>query len=120
SEEVMADFGERISSELDSVLRIFETAGKDQSAYGKALSQASGELGGGHLGDAEMKRVIDQVIGATRAMEQRSRVLEQKLKQSSQEVNDLRERLESVRKESLTDQLTGIANRKAFDNQMKA
>jgi diguanylate cyclase len=34
-------------------------------------------------------------------------------------VNDLRERLESVRRESLTDQLTGLSNRKAFDNELK-
>jgi len=35
-------------------------------------------------------------------------------------VNDLRERLESVRRESLTDQLTGIPNRKAFDKELEA
>jgi diguanylate cyclase len=34
-------------------------------------------------------------------------------------VTELRDRLESVRKESLTDQLTGIPNRKAFDNELQ-
>ena len=114
-EDAVAELGEKITAELDSVLHILETAGRDHSAYGKTLSHASGELGGAKLGDAAIKNLIDQVIGATRAMEARSKTLELQLQTSSREVNDLRDRLESVRRESLTDQLTGIPNRKAFD-----
>ena len=114
-EDAVAELGEKITAELDSVLHILETAGRDHSAYGKTLSHASGELGGAKLGEAAIKNLIDQVIGATRAMEARSKTLELQLQTSSREVNDLRDRLESVRRESLTDQLTGIPNRKAFD-----
>jgi len=114
-EDAVADVGEKITSELDSVLQMLETASRDHSAYGKTLSKASGELGGGSLSEAGVKSLIDQVITATRSMEARSKLLEQQLNTSSREVNDLRERLESVRKESLTDQLTGIPNRKSFD-----
>jgi diguanylate cyclase len=52
-------------------------------------------------------------------MEARSKTLELQLQTSSREVSDLRDRLESVKKESLTDQLTGISNRKAFDNELQ-
>src|SRR5262249_560436 len=85
--------------------------------YGKTLSQASGELGVNPSGSA-LKTMIDHVVSATRAMEARSKTLELQLQTSSREVSDLRERLELVRRESLTDQLTGIANRKAFDNEI--
>jgi diguanylate cyclase len=76
-------------------------------------------LGQARAGDTGLKVLIDGVITATRAMEARSKTLEIQLQTSSREVNELRDRLESVRKEALTDQLTGVANRKAFDNELQ-
>ena len=119
NEAVMDELGEKLATELDSVLQTLETAGRDHSAYGKTLSHASGELGHAKLGEAGLKTLIDHVVGATKAMEARSKTLELQLQTSSREVNELRDRLESVRKESLTDQLTGIANRKAFDTELQ-
>ena len=118
-EDKMVELGEKITAELDTVLQVLETAGRDHSAYGKTLSQASGELGHAKLGEAGIKTLIDQVIGATRAMEARSKTLEMRLQTSSLEVNELRANLESVRRESLIDQLTGIKNRKAFDSELQ-
>ena len=112
-DDAVAELGQKITAELDSVLHILEAAGRDHSAYGKTLSHASGELGEAKLGAGAIKNLIDQVIGATRAMEARSKTLEVQLQTSSREVSELRVRLESVRRESLTDQLTDIPNRKA-------
>ena len=36
--EAMSQVSEKITTELDAVLRLLETAGKDHSAYGKTLS----------------------------------------------------------------------------------
>ena len=83
------------------------------------LSQASGKLGSGDLAGAEFSNVVDKMLDATKNMEARSKMLEERLQTSSREISDLRERLETVRRESLTDQLTGIANRKAFDNELE-
>jgi diguanylate cyclase len=119
NDDAIVELGAKIGDELDGVLKMLETAGRDHSAYGKTLSKASGELGGADLSSGAVKVLIDQIVSATRAMEARSKTLELQLQTSSQEVNDLKQRLESVRRESLTDQLTGIANRKAFDNELK-
>ena len=51
-------------------------------------------------------------------MEVRTKALEEELQRSSHEVNDLKAKLDDVRKESLTDPLTGIHNRKAFDQEL--
>jgi diguanylate cyclase len=48
-------------------------------------------------------------------MEIRAKSLEGELQASSQQVTELRTKLADVRKESMTDPLTGISNRKAFD-----
>jgi diguanylate cyclase len=52
-------------------------------------------------------------------MEARTQHLEADLKRSSQQVNELKAQLDDVRRESLTDPLTGIANRKAFDAEIE-
>jgi diguanylate cyclase len=120
NDDAMAELGAKIGTELDGVLKALAAAGRDQTAYGRTLSKASGDLGGTNLSAGAIKSMIDQVVNATRAMEARSKTLELQLQTSSREVSDLRQRLESVRRESLTDQLTGIANRKAFDSELKA
>jgi len=117
-DHAVAEVGEKITAELDSVLQMLETAGRDHSAYGKTLSKASGELGHSNLPESA-RTLIEQVINATRAMETRSKALELQLQTSSREVGELRERLESVRRESLTDELTGIRNRKAFEIELQ-
>jgi diguanylate cyclase len=119
NDRVIADMGEKISAELDSVLQMLDGASRDHSAYGRTLSKVSGDLGRGNLADTALKAMMDQVISSTRTMEARTKMLETQLQNSSHEVSELRERLEIVRRESLTDQLTGIPNRKAFDTELR-
>jgi diguanylate cyclase len=66
-----------------------------------------------------LRKLVNGLLAATREMEQRTRSLESELQRSSEQVNDLRSKLDNVRKESLTDPLTGIANRKAFDEALR-
>ena len=115
----LTELSAKISSELGSLVRLLHTAGRDQSAYGSALSKASGELVRPNLSEDRIKSLIDHVVQATHAMETRSRTLEMEVKTSSCEVTQLRERLESVRREALSDLLTGIPNRKAFDTELE-
>ena len=102
---------------LSAILDKLEEAGRDAGDYGRTLSRASGELGGQHT-PVEMRRYVDTLIAATQTMEARTHALEDELQRSSQQVNVLKSQLDDVRKESLTDSLTGIANRKAFDTEL--
>src|SRR5436190_1819306 len=72
NDDAMAELGKKISTELSNVLKAMETAGRDQSAYGRTLSKASGELSDANVTDGNIKVLIDQVISATKAMESRS------------------------------------------------
>src|SRR5690606_33288301 len=55
------------------------------------------------------------VIEETRRMQQQNQALQAQLKTSTGEIAQLRRDLESVKREAMTDPLTGLANRKYFD-----
>ena len=119
TDKSIAEFGEKISVELDSVLQLLAAASRDHSAYRQTLSTASGELEGSKLAQDAIKALVNQMLSATRVMEARTQSLEVQLQTSSQEVMDLRERLEASQRDTLTDHLTGIPNRRAFDMDLR-
>jgi diguanylate cyclase len=117
--QVMDNFGSGISEVIAEVMSKLEEAGRDAVDYSNALSAVSGGLKGTQS-PADLRKLVDGLIAATREMEGRTRSLESELQRSSEQVTDLRSKLDNVRKESLTDPLTGIANRKAFDTALEA
>jgi diguanylate cyclase len=117
--QTMDDVGVGISSMIDTMLGKLEKAGKDAGEYGRTLSAASGELGG-IQSPADVAKLVDQLVGATHAMEKRAKGLETELQRSSAQVNELKTQLDTVRKESRLDPLTNLANRKAFDLELLA
>src|SRR5512142_2455711 len=104
---------------LDAVLGKLEKAGKDAGDYGRTLSAATGELGG-NQSPAAIAKMVDRLVGATQAMEHRAKTLEVELQRSSEQVTELKTQLDTVRKESRIDPLTGVANRKTFDTELQA
>jgi len=117
--KLTAEFGDKLTAEVNSVLMLLSKASEDHSAYKQTLSTASGELEGSKLAQDAFKALVNQVIGATRTMEVRTQELETKLNTSSQEVVELRTRLEATQRDTLLDHLTGIANRRAFDMELR-
>lgn len=107
-----------IELELGKVLVNLRKAGDDTTQFGDRLGQYSDSFSGAsNLGALEgsLKLLVEKLLSETRDMEERSRSLENKLLSSSQEVLKLRQNLEVVRAESMTDSLTGIGNRKFFE-----
>lgn len=113
--EEIADAGDVLHQQLESVSLAIETAQRSNAAYGRTLDGASRELAGS-AASAPVKKLVDSLAGATRRVQAENSALEQKLSESTHEVRRLQEHLEQVRRESLTDALTMLANRKAFDD----
>ena len=117
-EDFLNDATLRVETELKKLMTYLEEAGDDAQAYGDTLSVVSGELASGD-GRQDIRAVLEQVIAATRHMEDRNRVLEDRLKESAHEIESLKEDVESLRHEAMTDALTGVANRKLFDEEIR-
>jgi len=118
-EEAMDSVGESVAETLDAMRGKLEKAGRETVDYGKALSAATGQLGAVQTPQG-VRKLVDGLINATRTMEDRTKALESELQSSSREVAELKSKLDDVRKESLTDPLTGVANRKAFDAELNS
>ena len=118
TERAVESIGETVAVSLNETIARLEAASRDAVDYGKTLSAAHGELGDAHSPES-LRDLVGTLVTATKNMENRTRTLEQELHQSSQQVGELRTQLDNVRKESLTDPLTGIANRKAFDAELQ-
>ena len=110
-DKAVENFGTGVQGAMNAVIKTLQAAGRDTVAYGRTLSAASGELGGDQSPDG-LRKLVDGLIGATQVMESRTKDLETKLQHSSSEIGELKIKLDSIRKESLTDTLTGFANRR--------
>jgi diguanylate cyclase len=110
----LRETGQQIETALATVLNILGDADQGVDRYGEALQALSGELA--HASAAgDVRKLVAGVLDETRRMQEQNRALHEQLKTSTGEIAQLREDLESVKREAMTDPLTGLANRKYFD-----
>lgn len=118
SEEIR-DAGAVLDRELSTVAAAIAKAHKTQADYGVTLTEASETMAATDDADA-LKTIVGGLSTATRRVRRETAILEKRLASSNQEVARLRDHLEQVRREAMTDALTNLANRKAFDEQLAA
>lgn len=110
--------GEKIARDLTTVMSVLAAAGVKTDDYGKTLESAAGSLA--HTIDPhKIREVVSSLAAATLDMANHNRTLTDQLQKSSREIEALRSSLEAVRVESLTDGLTGLANRRMFDETLR-
>lgn len=115
--EELRDAGAQLSRELRNVAAAIVDAQRSQSQYGDTLSDASRTLADSPAG-GELERLVSTLTQATKTVQEQSTTLEKKLHESTREVSHLREHLDQVRREAMTDALTSLANRKALDEHL--
>jgi diguanylate cyclase len=115
-DDQIRDAGDRLNRELASVSEAIKAAHVSSEQYGQTLAGAGRELAA--QGEpARLGELVKTLSNATRDVQQDNKSLEQRLAESTAEVNRLKVNLERVRRDATTDGLTGLANRKAFDDE---
>lgn len=110
----MSSVSERMHARIEAVHEAIDTAMTTANAYSGSLQSASGDLE--HDMEPEAMRALAQrLLAETRRMQDTNRALEQKLEASRDDIAALQRDLDDVRRESMLDPLTKIANRKSFD-----
>ena len=110
--------GDALSKELQSVTTAIENVQRSSEEYGQELATASERLSGDHAG--AVKAVVENLTAATKKVRVEATVLETQLAETTAELGRLRENLDQVRRDAMTDGLTNLANRKAFDERLEA
>ena len=113
--EEIRDAGDKLNQQLESITQAMQVAQRSNAAYGKTLAGAATELAEHDVPQADLNRMVTNLTLATRKVQKENSALEERLSASTAEVERLREHLEEVRREAMTDALTTLANRKAFD-----
>jgi diguanylate cyclase len=117
--EEIRDAGQVLDRELSSVSDAISKAHRSQASFGKALDKVATSIETAS-GDAGLKAIVSGLASATRLVRRETETLEKHLDTSTREVARLREHLEQFRRDAMTDSLTNLANRKAFDEHLEA
>ena len=110
----LGDTGIRLHAELQRLAKALSETGEGASDYGRTLSSVSDMLTSVDA-SPQVRSLLDTVSTATHAMADRNRKLEAQVEESTKEVETLRATIDAVRKDSLQDSLTGLANRRCLD-----
>lgn len=112
-----AKTGASMIVEIDQVMEMIDLALGSTERYGQSLEALSHDLAG-PVDRNRIRDILQSMVHATQEVTATNRTLESRLKETRGEIETLRETLEAVRVEALTDPLTGIANRKHFEEML--
>jgi diguanylate cyclase len=109
--------GDTIQKAIKDVSGAVSNVKSATTKYNSTLHEVTDQLSeANNKGDLEI--VLQSVIANTQEMMAQNQKLENKLNQSSLVMQELQRDLDMVRREALTDGLTNLANRKAFDAEL--
>lgn len=116
-EEIVVRTGNEINETIRTVTGAVKNVRNATTNYTGKLGTISARIDA--AGDnVTLKSIMADIITDTETMMIQNEHLEQELDKSSAVMEELQRNLESVKREAMTDGLTGLANRKAFDSEI--
>lgn len=117
-DEAVKKITEQVQTAITEMALMLTTAKAETSEYGSTLEDVQGRMQAARSIE-DLGHVVSAIVADTRKMVEKNQALELQLVSSSKQVTELRQNLDNVRKEAMTDGLTGLSNRKAFDRQIR-
>jgi len=113
SSEDLRTASDKLVRQIEATGRALADAQREHAHYGRALAGATEVF---ETAEPQiLASLIKTLTEATRLVQTQNSALEQRLNESTSQVQRLQENLETVRRDSMTDTLTNLANRKAWD-----
>lgn len=116
--ERIDDVGNQISDEISQVVDMIEASLTEENSYQHSLEGANQKLSGS-IDHKHVRQIVRDLIVANHENAEVNKNLQNQLEDSKRQINDLQSSLEIIRFESLTDELTTLANRKHFDQSIE-
>ncbi|GJD97130.1 GGDEF domain-containing protein [Methylobacterium iners] len=108
-----------VLAEIEGIMEVIGLSLGSSAQYGASLKALSKDLDGVELTRARTREIVAALVATTREVAANNQALEARMRESRSEIETLRETLEATRIESLTDTLTGLANRKHFEDSLQ-
>lgn len=109
--------GDQINATLLDVSNLMQNVKSTTSQFTGTLKNASERLEKIEVPN-DVRTILKLISSETDKMMKYNNELEKRLDQSSNMMGELKRDMERIRRQAVTDGLTGLANRKAFDEQM--
>lgn len=107
------EVGEDIENLIRSLSQSTANAGEGVSQFDQSLRHYDKELGG--VGDSTaLHKIITELLTATESMRESTDSMRAEIEKSQSEIENLQAKLNEAQAETLTDPMTGLANRKGF------
>ncbi|MCE4225833.1 GGDEF domain-containing protein [Methylobacterium sp. C25] len=100
-------------AEVKNIMEMIDLSLGSTAQYGASLQAISKDLA--NTTPQRLKDIVATLIANTRDVAASNKTLEAHMRESRREIEGLRETLAAARLESLTDPLTGLSNRKHFE-----
>ncbi len=111
--------GSRLTHQLADALLALKATGATADEYGAVLHASARLLDGAPVAREATSGLVNALSVATGDMAKQNAALSAKLSRTADELDTLRKSLRQARSEALTDSLTGVANRKLFDETLR-
>lgn len=118
-EEAVRKISDQIQQAITEIASLFKNVKIAADEYGETLGSATQEIEEAESIE-DLAQIVNEMVRSTKQIVAYNQTLESELETSSSQMAELRENLDVVRKEALTDGLTGLANRKALDRYLDA
>jgi len=115
SQETITQFQMELQNLVVNLSESTSQTNEEVGRFDQSLERYSNQLEGSVDG-ALLQRIAESMLSDSRSMRVSTSSLKARLDASTVEIDALRNELEEVKKETLLDPLTGLANRKGFSN----
>ena len=106
----------KFENEITQLSSVIESSGAKAESRGETLQSLSSELSDTAEANPNVAALLENVVSVVKSVREENDKLQGRLADSADEISGLRESIENVQKEALTDGLTGLNNRRTFDN----
>ncbi len=118
NEEKVRHAGTQIQETLHDFVGLVDNVKVATADYNKTLEDVNENITLAKTPE-DIQKIVTKASSKTKGMLEQNRKLEEQLEKSKLLMDELKKDLETVRREAMTDGLTGLANRKSFDRELQ-
>ena len=114
SDDNASGWSQRLDDVATQIAEALGVAGDGTEKYGAVLEKYSGNLSGAE-NSTDLAHMIGDILSETQSMNGQINNLQDRVHESGNELEELRQELAETKRDAMTDKLTGLANRRCFD-----